>query len=158
MSAVETASSPRLRPGSRAEIGLINGTVCWVAGRVAGTGPLNLFTTLARHRRLFRGWLWFAGGLMPRGTLPRRDTEIVILRVASNSDCEYEWRHHERIAQSVGLSRADVERVRSGPEAEGWSPRQRALLAAADDMHSEGREISDPVWAGLRAELSDKQL
>jgi alkylhydroperoxidase family enzyme len=158
MSAVDTASAPRVRPGSRGEIGLINGAVCWVAGRVAGTGPLNLFTTLARHRRLFRGWLWFAGGLMPRGTLPRRDTEIVILRVACISECEYEWRHHERIGQSIGLSRADVDRVRSGPGAEGWSPRQRALLQAVDDMHSKRREISDGVWTQLAAELSDKQL
>ena len=30
----------------------------------------------------------------------------MILRVANNSGCDYEWHHHERIAQTVGLSAA----------------------------------------------------
>jgi alkylhydroperoxidase family enzyme len=46
---------------------------------------------------LFRRWLWFAGALMPGGRLPRDETELVILRVAHNTDCDYEWGHHERI-------------------------------------------------------------
>ena len=58
---------------------------------------------------VFLPWLWFAGMLMPRGKLPRKDTEIVILRVAHNCHCEYERRHHERIAQTVGLGADDVE-------------------------------------------------
>jgi alkylhydroperoxidase family enzyme len=96
---------PRIPPGSRREIGLVPTVIAAVAGRVTGSGPPNLFTTLARHRRLFLSWLWFAGRLMPRGRLPRRDTELVILRVAHNCHCEYEWRHHERIAQTVHASR-----------------------------------------------------
>ena len=59
--------------------------------------------------------------LMPRDRLARADTEIVILRVAQNCRCEYEWRHHERIAQTVGLIADEVERVREGPDAEGFS-------------------------------------
>jgi alkylhydroperoxidase family enzyme len=136
---------------------VVNYVIAWIAGRVAGTGPLNLFTTLARHRRLFRGWLFFAGRLMPRGTLPRADTELVILRVAHNCESEYEWRHHDRLARASGLSRDDVERVRGGAEAAGWTPRQRALLQAADELHNR-REVGDELWSQLSAELSDTQL
>ncbi|MDI3405229.1 carboxymuconolactone decarboxylase family protein [Streptomyces cavernicola] len=37
----------------------------------------------------------FAARLMPRGTLPRRDTELIILRVSRLCDCAYEFTHHE---------------------------------------------------------------
>jgi AhpD family alkylhydroperoxidase len=123
-------------------------------GRASGGRPPNVFTTLARNRSLFRRWLFFAGGLMPGGRLPRQDTELVILRVAHNTGCAYEWAHHERIAQRAGLSAADVERVCSGPEAPGCSERQRQLLRACDEMHADGC-IGDSLWALLAAELDD---
>jgi AhpD family alkylhydroperoxidase len=149
--------TPRIAPGSWRQTGLVNAAIARAAGRVAGTGPLNLFTTLGRHRGLFQGWLWFAGRLMPGGKLPRADTELVILRVAHITGCEYEWRHHESMAQSVGLSAADVARTREGADARGWSPRQALLLRAADEMHAQ-RVISDDLWATLSEEFSDVEL
>jgi AhpD family alkylhydroperoxidase len=94
---------------------------------------------------------------MPGGKLPRRDSELVILRVADNTGCAYEWGHHERLGQRAGLSLEEVERVRSGPEAPGWTPRQQLLLRAADEMHAEG-QIGDELWALLAAELDDRLL
>src|SRR5215218_732307 len=122
------ASKARIEPGTRRQIGPVNAAIVWALGRATGGRPLNIFTTLARHRGLFRRWLWFAGALMPGGKLPRRDSELVILRVADNSGCAYEWGHHERLGKRAGVSSEEVERVRSGPGAEGWSPRQRLLL------------------------------
>jgi len=124
---------------------------------VTGGQPPNIFTTLARHRRLFRRWLRFAGALMPGGVLPRADTELVILRVAHNSGSEYEWRHHERLGAAAGLESEEIERVRSGPTAGDWSPRQRLLLRAADELHAE-RTISDSLWEELRPLYSDREL
>lgn len=149
--------APRLGPGSVRDIGRVNFALAWLLGAAAGGGPPNVFTTLARHRRLFRRWLRFAGALMPGGRLPRADTELVILRVAHNCGCEYEWHHHERIAQAAGLSLPDVERVREGADAGGWSERQALLLLAADELHAE-RRLSDELWDRLRALLSDAEL
>jgi alkylhydroperoxidase family enzyme len=148
---------PRVTPGSPRQIGAIATVISRTAGRALRTGPPNVFTTLARHRRLFLPWLFFAGRLMPGGRLPRPDTELVILRVAHLCGSEYEWRHHERIGKRVGLSEDDIERVRSGADAGGWSGRQTLLLRAVDELHST-RNISDELWAGLRAELSDAEL
>jgi alkylhydroperoxidase family enzyme len=154
MGGVETA---RIAPGTARDIGRVNAGIARAIGIATGGGPPNIFTTLARHRRLFRRWLWFAGALMPRGTLPRGDTELLILRVAHNCGCDYEWRHHERIAQTVGLSAQDVQRVRGGPEAGGWSARQASLLRAADELHAQ-RTISDELWDQLRPLLGDAEL
>jgi AhpD family alkylhydroperoxidase len=150
-------TTPRLPPGSAAEIGWVNFTIARLLGIAAGSGPPNLFTTLARHRRLFRPWLRFAGRLMPGGLLPRADSELVILRVAHNTDCEYEWAHHQRLAITAGLRAADVIRVREGPDADGWSERQQLLLRAVDELHGE-RALSDSVWSALRPLLSDAEL
>src|SRR5436190_7254352 len=127
--------APRIQPGTRDETGLLNALIARGIGLGAGTaGSPALFTTLGRHRRLFRPWLRFAARLMPGGKLPRPDAELVILRVAALCDCPYEWGHHERIALRSGLTAADVERVRAGAGAEGWNARRRAILAAVEEL------------------------
>jgi alkylhydroperoxidase family enzyme len=148
---------PRLAPGSRRDIGLVNSAITRVIGAVSGGSPPNLFTTLARHRGLFRRWLLFAGALMPGGKLPRTDSELVILRVAHNCGSDYEWRHHERLGAAAGLSGGQIAAVRNGPEAPGWSERRALLLRAADELHAD-RTLSDSVWAGLRPLLTDEEL
>ncbi len=147
---------PRIAPGSAAEIGRVNFLVARALGVAMGGGPPNIFTTLARHRRMFRRWLRFAGALMPGGVLPRADSELLILRVAHNSGCEYEWGHHERIALTAGLSSDQVEAVRHADRA-GFSERQRLLLRAADELHADG-VLSAELWSSLRPILSDAEL
>ena len=149
-------SDPRIEPGGRAEVGFVNWTISRVAGRVAGTNPPNLFRTMARHRKLFRGWLRFAGRLMPGGSLPRRDTELVILRVAHLRQSPYEFEQHRRLARKVGLAKGDIERVTRGPRAEGWSERQRVMLEAVDEL-IESQDLSDETWRGLIEHLDERR-
>jgi AhpD family alkylhydroperoxidase len=126
-----------------------------LAGRVTGTEPPAVFLTLGRHRRLFWSWLVFAGALMPGGRLPRRETELVILRVGTLTGNEYELTQHRRLARRAGLSRDEVDRVADGPDAEGWSARERLLLRATDELHAE-RDLSDATWAELRATFDER--
>ena len=135
----------------------MNALVARVAGVATGGEPPKLFTTLARHRRLFRRWLYFASALMPGGVLPRAETELVILRVAHNNDCEYEWRQHVRLAAAAGLDSDEIERVRHGTSAPCWGHRQQLLLRATDELHA-GRTISDSLWDELRPLYSDREL
>lgn len=121
-----------------------------------GTRPPNLFLTLSRNRALFWGWLLFAGRLMPGGKLRRRESELVILRVAHLRECRYEWEHHVRLGRRAGVGRDDLERVQAGPQAEGWSAREGALLAAADELHGSS-DLSDEGWSALRAHLDERE-
>ena len=148
---------PRITPATRSQLGFVNSLIVGALGRATGGPPPHIFTTLGRHRSLFRRWLWFAGGLMPGGTLPRADTELVILRVAHRTGCAYEWDHHERIGRAAGLTAEEIERVRSGPDAEGWTRRQTLLLRAADEIHDDG-EIGDGLWPELAGEFDEERL
>lgn len=156
------APAPRIPPGDRRDVGLVNWTISAVSGRATGTTPPNLFLTLGRDRRLFRGWLRFAGRLMPGGRLPRRETEMVILRVAHRRDCRYELAHHARLGRRAGLSPTDVAAATDAPGDEslsalaGLTARERALLQAADALVRD-RDLDDAAWSALRDHLDERE-
>lgn len=154
---MSATAPPRIEPGGRREIGLVNTAIVRVAGLAVGGEAPHVFTTLARNRGLFRRWLFFAGGLMPGGKLPRIDTELVILRVAHNSGCDYEWDHHARLGRRAGLTAEQVEGARAGVSADVWTPRQELLLRACDELHADG-VVGDELWAGISRELSERDL
>jgi len=118
---------------------------------------LNIFATLAHHPKLFRRWSAFGGTLLYGGRLPERDRELLILRTGYLCGAEYEWGQHVVIARGAGLAEAEIDRVAAGPDAEGWSLTDRALLLAADELHHDSR-ISDETWAALTASYDVQQL
>ena len=146
--------APRIAPGGLRELGLPNWLIARVAGLGMGTAMPNLFTTVGRNRRLLRPWLRFAGRLMPGGRLPRRDTEIAILRIAHLRESVYEHQHHERMGRKHGVDAATLARVHEGPDADGWSPRDRALLRAVDGLVADG-DLDDPTWSALREHVDE---
>ena len=148
---------PRIAPGTREQVGPVNAAILRAIGLGVGGRAPNVFTTLARHRRLFRRWLFFAGALMPGGRLPRRDSELAILRVADNTGSGYEWAQHERLGRAAGLSEEEIGRVREGAAAPGWSERQALLLAAVDELHAADR-IGAETWRGLSRHLDEVEL
>lgn len=147
-------SAPRIAPGDRHSAGLFAWGFAQLAGLVTRSEAPKLFLTMGRSPKLFRGWLRFAGRLMPGGRLPRRETELVILRVAHLRDCGYEFEHHVKLGRRAGVTATDVGRVQEGPDAAGWSGRERALLRAVDAMVRE-RDLDDETWTQLRAHLDE---
>jgi AhpD family alkylhydroperoxidase len=150
--------APRIGPLEHEEMNAATRGIAKAAELAVGGGrPPNIFLTLARNPRLFAAWLAFAAQLMPRGSLPRRDTELVILRVAWNARCRYEWDHHVRLGRKAGLDGATIERIASGPAAEGWTPLEAALLSAVDELHGDGL-ISEARWRELSKHYDDKRM
>ncbi len=148
------APSVRMPPAVRPPLATL---VASLAGRVTHTEPHRIFTTLARHRQLFRRWLPLGDMLLLRCDLPRRDAELLVLRTAWNCGSWYEWVQHAGMATSHGLTRADVDAVPDWPSTGTWSPRQHHLLAAADELHRD-RVITDVTWAALAADLRETEL
>lgn len=154
LSGAESAA-PRIAPAHPHELGPLARIVSEVAGRVTGTGPPNLFTTLGQHPRLFRAWLRYSSHLMPFGRLPRSDTELVILRVAWQCRSPYEWHQHVPIALRIGLTPDQVAGV-ADSMAGGFTERQRMLLAVTDEMLSR-RGVSDATWHAVNSTLSERE-
>lgn len=118
---------------------------------------LNIFTTLARHPRLLKRWAAFGGALLYRGTLSDRDRELLILRTGYLTRAHYEWGQHVEIGRAAGLSDDEIQRVAAGPDADGWSGDEAALLRAADELHT-GARIGDATWAALAERYDEQQL
>jgi alkylhydroperoxidase family enzyme len=123
-----------------------------------GSGPmLNIFRTLAHHPKLMKRWLVFGNHILAKSTLAPRERELVILRIGWLCRCGYEWGQHVVIARNSGLSDEEIERITTGPDADGWSDLERLLLRATDELHADAF-ISDATWSGLSAHLSTEQL
>src|SRR4051794_24144607 len=118
---------------------------------------LNVLGTLAQHPALTRAFHTFTGHVLFASTLSPRQRELLVLRVAALRRSEYEWAQHAVLAGDAGITAEEVERVIAGPDAPGWSPLERAMLAAADQLIAEAT-ITDGTWAALADELDTQQL
>lgn len=148
---------PRMLPLDPRKAGLVARLLVTLVNRVGKLEASNLFLTLLNNLRLFRVWVRFAAKLMPHGEIERRDTELVILRVAWNCRCRYEWGQHVDIGMRAGVTTADIARVAIGPAAAGWSDRERGLLQACDEIHRD-RVIGDATWDILASVYDQRRL
>ncbi|WP_369245058.1 carboxymuconolactone decarboxylase family protein [Streptomyces sp. R41] len=121
--------------------------------------PLMLFRVLERHPELASRMRALGAGLLVHGRLGDADRELVIARVTARSGCAYEWGvHMATYAETAGLTPEQVTLTATGaPEDPAWSPRQTALLRAADELHATAR-VSDAVWSGLREHLDEQEV
>ena len=121
-------------------------------------GPvLNITRTLAHYPELSSAWGQFARHVLSGSSLPERERELVILRMGWNCQSGYEFGQHRRIGQQAGLTLEEVERVKAGPDHDGWNPHEAALLRAADELHDDAF-LSDATWNELAKRYDTKQL
>jgi alkylhydroperoxidase family enzyme len=118
---------------------------------------LNALGTLARHPVLTRAFHTFNGHILFTSTLTPRQRELLVLRVAAVRQATYEWEQHVVLAGDVGLSPDEIARIAEGPESPGWSPLERAMLAAVDELVSDA-QVADETWETLARELDEQQL
>lgn len=118
---------------------------------------LNIFKTLANHPQLGKRWLVFANHIMGKSEISLRDREILILRIGWLCKSGYEWGQHVLIGRDCGLDDMEIERIKRGADAEGWTEQEALLLKATDELHSDAF-ISESTWAGLSKTYSTQQL
>lgn len=117
---------------------------------------LNIFRTLVHAPKALTAFLAWGGYILSRrNSLSERDRELVILRVGYNCKSGYEFTQHTRIGLDAGLTEAEIEAIKAGPDDPSWSDADRAMLRAIDDLTSDFH-VSDASWSALSF-LSDKQ-
>lgn len=118
---------------------------------------LNIFRTLAHHPKLLERWMVFGVHVLNKSTLAPREREMAILRIGWLCRSEYEWGQHVLIGKAAGLSDEEIERIKAGADAEGWSEPEAAVLRAVDELHAEAF-ISDPTWRALSSHFNQQQM
>ena len=106
------------------------------ARRAAASGPRSstCSTCSGQHKLLFLAWLPFSGYLLYAGKLSRKDAELVILRVGSPARLRVRAAAAPRLARSRGIDAELQAKIFEGPDAEGLTDRQRALITATDEF------------------------
>jgi 4-carboxymuconolactone decarboxylase len=112
----------------------------------------------AHHLPLSASWLPFtemlAGDDALLGAVQR---ELLILRVAWRTRSGYEWSQHSRMGADAGLTGQQIEAVEEGPAAAVWTPLERTLLTAVDEIIDE-HAVGDATWAELAAHFEPAQI
>ncbi len=111
----------------------------------ASARPLPILPVIAHQDRLLGPFLAWATAIARDGVLSRRESELLALRTAANCRSDFEWQHHAVFASAAGMTGEEIERIAAGPDAEGWTPEETALLRAADELHA-GATVDDPTW------------
>jgi alkylhydroperoxidase family enzyme len=149
--------SPRLPPIERSKAGLFSRLLLSLVEKYARLDVANLWLLMKNNPRLLHGMLFFVSKFMPFGDLKRINTELVILRVSWNCRARYIWGQHVELGMRAGLSADEIIRISEGPDVDGWSCDQKALINACDEFH-QCRCVSDSTWNTLSLYFDNKLL
>jgi alkylhydroperoxidase family enzyme len=89
--------------------------------------------------------------------LPPQMRQLAIMRSMWLCGAPYQWGEHLERTKATGLTNAEIERLKQGSEADGWSALQKAILRAAEELHADSL-ISDETWAVLARAFDESQL
>ncbi len=123
----------------------------------ASLSRLNVVRTFVVNPKLAEAWQPFAFYVLRSSTLPPREREILILRIGWLAQSQYEFTQHVRVGKAAGLKDEEIERIKAGAEAPGWSAFDAALVRAADQLRANA-SIDDAVWEVLKTRYDEKQL
>lgn len=122
-------------------------------------GPVyNVMATMARHWQAWKKFgVWAYHIMGDTSTLGPRERELLILRIGWLCQAEYEWGQHVLFGRKAGLTDAEIERIKAGPDAPGWAPFDATLLRATDELRKDAF-ISDATWVALSQRYNTQQL
>lgn len=147
----------QMSPEARAEAEAFRKKHGSLSGNAVKPGDVPpVLATMLRHPLLWRAHAAMATEIF-QGALPARDREIVVLAVGWLWKAPVEWGEHVSIGKLAGLTDAEIERVKLGSAAQGWSVRDRALIAAVEELHRDAM-ITDATWSVLAENYTEKQL
>jgi 4-carboxymuconolactone decarboxylase len=130
----------------------------YLSGRPDAAPMPRALGLFAHHVELGAAWMSFAERLAaPDARLDPRYRELAILRVAWRTGSEYEWKQHVRIGLGAGLATEYLYAVADGPQAELWTPLERAVIRAVDQI-VDWYQIEVATWDELAGQMDEAQL
>jgi alkylhydroperoxidase family enzyme len=117
----------------------------------------NLKAIMTKYKRLRLKWLIMASQITYGSSLPPRDKEILILRVAWLTKAKYEWDHHLVVGKQVGLTEKEINMITEGLNVEGWDNNDATLIQTVDELFA-NTFISNLTWKSLSERYTPFQL
>lgn len=112
----------------------------------------------AHHLPLSASWLPFTEMLASDDAkLSPEHRELLILRVAWRTRSGYEWNQHSRMGIDAGLTTAQIDAIADGLPADAWTPLERTLLTAVDEI-VEDHVVSDATWSALASHFGAAEI
>ena len=142
-------SEPRVPPLPESEWTDAQRTLAETWARTGDGG--NAFATMLHAPELADVVHPFLDYTARRSTLADRHRKLLILRTAWVAQNAYLWADHASDAVSAGFTTADLRRIAAGPEADGWTPLEAALLGLVDQLYRDS-SVTDATWTALEGE------
>jgi alkylhydroperoxidase family enzyme len=117
----------------------------------------DFYGMLARSPGTFAAFLDMGTVLSTDSTIGGRERELAVLRVGWLCGGPFVWGEHVIVARREGITPEEIERVIEGSQADGWGAKDRALLAAVEELHTDAM-IADATWAELSRHFDERQL
>ncbi len=131
-----------------------------LAGKIRGGrgGQLHVFYQALLHTPgLASAWFDFNNAVRFQTGMDDRTRELVIMRVAALTGCDYVWKVHEaQYAAPAGVTPREVEALRDWKKSGVFAARECALLAYVDAM-TRDVAVPDSVFAKLREHFSERE-
>ena len=106
----------------------------------------NVFGTLARHMDLVNAWSTFGLYMLRESQLDPVHREVLILRTAILIGSEYEWHQHQKIAERLGVSGAELDHIRNGDPFD--DPHKSLMMACANDL-ARDHKLGEDTWVSM---------
>jgi AhpD family alkylhydroperoxidase len=127
--------------------------------RGARGGQLHVFYQALLHTpALASAWFDFNNAVRFQASLDDRLRELVIMRVAALTGCDYVWKVHEtQYAAPAGVTPREVEALRDWRTSGVYGERESALLAYVDAM-TQDVTVADAVFKPVREHYSEREV
>jgi AhpD family alkylhydroperoxidase len=120
-----------------------------IAERLAQLGgrPVNLYRALANQPQMLAAWIEFAWAVRRLPRTPRRLRELMIVRGAALTGCDYELSHHRAMAARSGVEGEELAALDGWRDSSLFSAPERAALDFMEAM------VAGTVPDAVNAEL-----
>jgi alkylhydroperoxidase family enzyme len=122
-----------------------------------GQHTANVTATIGLHPELHESFQTLGNAVLREASTPRRQRELVILRMGWNCGAQYEFGQHTLFGREAGITEAEIVALTRPLTTFPWAEDDRLLLEMADELYIDCC-VTDPTWAKLAARWAPREI
>jgi 4-carboxymuconolactone decarboxylase len=129
----------------------------WTGGFFSGADKHPVLLTFAHNPKLAEVFSNFNIHLLTANSLPVKQRQIAIMRLAWITNAVFMWSSHLNTSISCGLDDAMYEPIKAGAPDPYFTDFERIVIRATEEL-VQNHEVSPESWRGLMQEWSEAQM